>query len=196
MLSAFSVKLLDFAVARWEADQNLYIEDAYKWLYQATRGAEHLISSREKARLALEKEWDSVGPPHEGEPEWCPLSPDERVGRLNIRPFKDRGGRSADLLDAFIESSRPFDTSAADLEELWNRLGDRLGSADYGNLSHGSWSSLNLELAANGFPAIHHSTAYRAAHLPSYRIITGEAFTRLLRTLECSNDTIARSRHV
>ena len=82
----------DFFLAHARADPEVRIEDAYKWLHQATRGGEHALADEAAARQWLNGEWATLGPPQPNEPLWVPLTPDCRIGRLKLRPYRARGG--------------------------------------------------------------------------------------------------------
>src|SRR5258708_9275920 len=100
--------LIDFALPKWKADKNVRIEDAYKWTYQATRGGEHAVPDTESARKWLDGEWQTLGKPAANEPIWEPLCPGGEIGRLNLRPLRAQGGKSDDLLEAFLARSREY----------------------------------------------------------------------------------------
>jgi hypothetical protein len=42
------------------------------------------------------------------------LRADEQLGRLNLRPFRARGGKLDDVADAFIESAKTFQGNEID----------------------------------------------------------------------------------
>ncbi|CAN5366680.1 hypothetical protein BH20ACI2_BH20ACI2_08560 [soil metagenome] len=180
MLSNSPTALIDFALPKWEADPNVRIEDAYKWLYQATRGGEHMALSREAVAETLEREWLSLGTACEGELLWVPLDPDEKVGRLNIRPFKDREGNIGDLVDAFVPSSMAYGSGPEGFINVWIELGERLKTCPSNQFNHSEWSGLNTVVKAKEFPAIHHSDGYRAARKPAYRVLTTTEVRRLI----------------
>jgi hypothetical protein len=58
LLSLFSIQtgFSDFAIEKWRNDPEVRIEDAYKWLYQATRGNEHAAADEKMVREYLEQE--------------------------------------------------------------------------------------------------------------------------------------------
>src|SRR3982751_389691 len=93
VLACLPSALLDFAIPKWKADKSVHIEDAYKWLYQATRGGEHAVPDEDSARKWLDGEWQFLGNPLKDEPDWEPLCPGSEIGRLNLRPFKAGGGK-------------------------------------------------------------------------------------------------------
>src|SRR5436190_6915250 len=126
ILACLPSALLDFAIPKWKADKAVRAEDAYKWLYQATRGGEHAVPDEDSARKWLDGEWTTLGSPFKNEPSWEPLCPGGDVGRLNLRPFKQAAGKEDDLLAAFLASSREYRPDPADFIKAWNELGVRL----------------------------------------------------------------------
>lgn len=172
--------LLDFAIPKWKADKNVRIEDAYKWTYQATRGGEHAVPDAESARSWLDGEWQTLGKPAANEPLWEPLCRDGKIGRLNLRSFKAKGGKEDDLLEAFLASSREYKTEQSSFVDAWLELGKRLKKKSAGKLDHRSWTNLDEEMKAKNYPAIHHSKTYEKANHPAYRILTSAQMKKLL----------------
>jgi hypothetical protein len=175
--------LLDFAMPKWKADKNVRIEDAYKWIYQATRGGEHAVPDRAMAKEWLDGEWSSLAKPTPNEKLWEPLCPGEEIGRINLRAFRAAGGKEDVLLDAFLESSAEYRSTGSDFTAAWNELGKRLGKASAGNLTKGEWTTLDNQTKAKDYPAIHHSKGYETAARPAYRVITKVEMLKLRRSL-------------
>lgn len=180
-LLCLPASLIDFAVPKWRADSNFRIDDAYKYLYQATRGGEHAAPDRESAKKWLDREWQNLGPAIKGEPMWEPLCPDGEIGRLNLRPFRDKGGKADDLLDAFLRSARDHKTEVSAFTAAWEELGRRLTVKKIGVLDHTTWKKLDDEMRAKNYPAIHHSDEYNGANRPAYRILTLADMKELLK---------------
>ena len=164
--------LVDFAMPKWKAEPTFRIEDAYKWMYQATRGGEHAVPNEATARDWLDGEWSSIGPPIVKEVIWEPLCPGDAIGRFNLRPFKAAGGRADDLLEAFLASSREYRSDEKNFVAAWNEFGRRLAKKAAGNLNKKEWKRLDAEMRAKSYPAIHHSKPYETAKFPAYRILT------------------------
>jgi len=183
ILACASTALLDFALPKWKADPNIRIEDAYKWLYQATRGGEHAAPDRESARRWLKDEWGSLGTPPKNETLWDPLCGDNSIGRLNLRVFKAKGGKDDDLLDAFLASSREYREAGTSFIDAWAQLGRRLKEHASGKLMYDEWRRLDAEMAAKNYPAVHHSKEHDAAEKPAYRIITKAEMKKLKASL-------------
>jgi hypothetical protein len=172
ILSCLPSALLDFAIPKWKADPNVRIEDAYKWLYQATRGGEHAAPDRQMAKQWLDDEWRSLGTPIKNESLWNPLCGDASIGRVNLRVFKVEGGKEDDILNAFLASSREFKQIGTSFTDAWIQLGKRLKKRAAGKLSYAEWKRLDAEMAPRNYQAIHHSKEYDAAERPAYRVIT------------------------
>ena len=126
LLACLPGVLLDFASAQWKNDANMEIRDAYKWLFQAANGGEHAAPSRAAAKEWLDKEWSSLDNAGADEPLWEPLCEDESIGRVNLRVFKDRGGKSEDLVDAFVKSAAEYKGDGKTFAAAWSELGTRL----------------------------------------------------------------------
>lgn len=172
--------LFDFALPKWKADKDLRIEDAYKWTYQATRGGEHAAPSRESAESWLDREWMEMGDDPKAEPEWVPLCSGGEIGRLNLRPYKARGGDADDLVDAFVASAGEYRSEPEAFTEAWTELGKRLKRRGFGHITYREWLRLDAEMKKAGYPAIHHSRVYQNARHPAYRILTRGQARRLL----------------
>lgn len=166
------IALLDFAVPTWRSNDAVRIADAYKHLFQVTMGGEHAAPDRAVAIEFLEKEWIAIGDVATDENLWEPLCPDGSIGRVNLRPFKRGGGRQADLVDAFLVSSRAFDPDKDKFLTAWTELGDRLKKGKIGKLDHAAWRNFDAKNKKQNYPAVSHSDEYRKANRPAYRVLT------------------------
>ena len=175
LLTCAPTALLDFAIPQWKTDKNTRIDDAYKYIYQATRGGEHAVPTREAAKKWLDGEWQSLGVKLLNEPTWEPLCPDGSIGRLNLRPFRDEGGKADDLLNAFLASAREYRTEPSTFTDAWAVLGKRLKKQGFGSVTHKEWKRLDGEMKKKKYPAIHHSDEYDKANRPAYRVLTLDA---------------------
>lgn len=183
LLTCLPGLLLDFASAQWKSDANMEIRDAYKWLYQATNGGEHAAPSRAAAKQWLDGEWSSLGSAEADELLWEPLCSDESIGRLNLRAFKSRDGKSEDILNAFLNSAAEYKGDGKTFAAAWSELGIRLKGRPIGVLKYDDWRAFDSEMKAKDYPAVHHSEKYESAHHPAYRIITKTEMEKLINTL-------------
>ncbi len=171
ILMCLPIALLDFAMPKWKADPSVRVEDAYKYLYQATMGGEHAAPSRDVAKERLDAELTSMGDEPKGENLWEPLCPDGSIGRLNLRPFRAAGGKPDDLLDAFLGSVNDLRPDPSAFVEAWTELGRRLRKSGTVGLDHKEWLRLDTATKPNGYPALSHSDEYRKARRPAYRVL-------------------------
>lgn len=175
--------LADFALEALAREPEARVEDAYKWLFQATRGGEHAVSDETGPRRWLASEWKTLGPSAPGEPLVVPLRPDGAVVRLNLRPYRARGGGQEALLSAFLASARRFEADPAAFRAAWRELGERLRKGPRGRLDRDGWERLDAEASGAGYPALHHHPAYAAAARPAYRVLTGAEAQALVERL-------------
>ena len=180
-------KLFDFSVASWRNDPEIRIEDAYKWLFHATQGGEHAITSADGPRRWMNREWKTLTAPRPGEPLLTPLRPDGKLVRLNLRPYRARGGTAEPLLCAFIASAKKFTSDRAAFLTVWKELSERLKAGKIGALTRAEWERLDKEAKAQNYPAIEHSARYEKIRVPAYRVLTGEEAQRLTATLAPKN---------
>jgi hypothetical protein len=180
ILTCLPSALIDFALPVWKQQPAVQMEDAYKWIYQATRGGEHAAPDREMAADWLDKEWKTLIAPGANEPLWQPLCKDGSIGRLNLRPYKANGGDPDDLVDAFVAGANGFKGTETDFLAAWNDLGKRLKTGPAGALDRKKWKTLDAEMKKQDYPAIHHSEKYSEAFHPAYRILPTAQMKKLL----------------
>ena len=135
-------------------------QDVYKLIHQAACGPAHAVTHRDVAREWLENELETLSDPW---PEALidPISPDGELVRVHLAPFKASRGDPLTLLDAFIRTSQEVHP---DDERLERYLAASLESVP-------ELAGLLASLKSQGFPALHHSDAYRTAYRPAYRVV-------------------------
>ena len=160
------------------------MEDAYKWLFQATRGAEHALGDRAMVQAWLDEEWAGLKKPFRGEPLFVSLRPDGSLVRLNLRPFRAMGGTKTQVMTLFLHAGAHRWGSEADFEGAWEGLARRLfreKSERLGSLSFEDWTNLDRKTRPKEFPAIDHSSSYEKARMPAYRLALGTELAALLK---------------
>jgi hypothetical protein len=152
-------------------------EDIYKLVHQAAMGNGHLFTDTAGAKLYLLNELDEIEA-DTTEPLIELLSPEGRTVRLNLRPFKARGGDADELFEAMVRSATTFGQDPERLERWWNEIMDE---AEYGTIPNDRSTLRQLfeRMKADGFPARHHSETYEAQYRPSYRVLLREFADRL-----------------
>jgi hypothetical protein len=147
----------------------MQVEDAYKLVHQASLGSEHAVSDVARAREWLTHELAHLG---EGpaEPILDPISADDRILRVHLRPYVANGGDPVRLLDAFVRTANDFQGSTDQLRIYWACV-ERMASAGHLPFSQALVREYAVRMEALNYPAVHHSDAYRAAYRPAYRVI-------------------------
>ena len=138
-------------------------QDVYKLLYQAAFGSAHAMNNSQKAYDWLQREVEDLLEPYPG-PAIDPISPDGTLVRVHLAPYLVGGGDLTTLLDAFVRTSQVYQQDRGKfesyLEEAMPLVQGLLG--------------LVKRLKDQGYPAVHHSTIYRQAYKPAYRVVLRE----------------------
>lgn len=146
-------------------------QDAYKLLFHATLGAEHAAPTPEGALAWLREELHAMGGGPD-EPLVDTLGAGSRLARIHLRPFQASQGDPDQLAAAFVRTAAlPLDTTA-----LTCALGTMRSMAEAGRLP---WTAVEVAdyldaRRREGYPAVHHSSAFRDAYRPAYRVIALE----------------------
>lgn len=156
----------------------MQLQDVYKLLYQGCLGVGHLLSNEQEALTSLQQELSQMAGGIEGELLWEAISPDDAVGRVNLRPFKERGLDGEALSRGLLAFafSPPGDVHM--LARNWSIVGSLIEGAELG-FDMKDYRRLTACILEGNYPAMHHSRAYSDAYHPAYRILSGEIFRSL-----------------
>ncbi len=150
----------------------LEVQDLYKLIYQAAMGSEHACQDIVAAHTWLEHELNGLSEGPE-EPVVDPLSPDGRIVRVNLRPYRAAGGDQSGLLAAFIRTANEYQGTLTRLRQYWS-YAERMARAKELPFSPNCLREVFAKLEAEGFPPVNHSEAYETAYHPAYRVIVRE----------------------
>ena len=137
------------------------LRGAIKFLYQSSMGGGHLIADPHGALARLEEEWERT----EGDPAVPPTEPlGGGLCRLSLAACKGFGLAPSTVLALFLRGTEEFSRQPERLDrslELLYRL---------------PFPPKEIEAAirryrAAGMPMVEHSTAYRQAFSPAYRVV-------------------------
>jgi len=151
----------------------LEAQDLYKLVYQGIFGSEHAVIDASQARVWLEREVKELADGPE-EPVIVPVSPDGRIVRVNLRPYVAGGGNLEALLEGFLRTAREHKGTAEQLRQYW-WYAERLAEEQALGIAVNALKRYFEEMEAHGFPAVHHSDAYRRAYRPAYRVVMRES---------------------
>ena len=162
----FVGQLLARHLARYPRMQ---LDDVYKLLHQAAMGSEHVLHDPAAALHRLEDEAAALGDGPE-EPAEDIISPDGRLARIHLRTYLRAGGRLDDLHRAFVETANHYPASPDKLAKFCGCLGEfaETGALAFPPAEVVAWFD---DIARRGYPVVHHSTGYREAYRPAYRVV-------------------------
>ncbi|HVN49309.1 MAG TPA: hypothetical protein VMU30_10885 [Bacteroidota bacterium] len=149
----------------------LTIQDIYKFAYQAAMGNEHLMTDTVTVRSYLQEEWNEIDSSY-NEPLVEYLSSDSSIARINLRPYKQRGGSMEQLVAAMLQTAKSIRPSFSLLKKF---LADIVALADQFLIPFKAEEVRNYfqEMEAKHYPAVHHSNEYETLYHPAYRVIAG-----------------------
>ena len=150
----------------------LQTEDIFKYIHQSTFGCEHLVSSEERALEFIKREFETL--PAGGAPEAEPLDGD--FCRVHLSYLND-GLSPETLARLFFLSAKETQRGADPTERL--RIARELIESGEIPLSLGEFDAAWADWKAAGYPALHHSDAFREAYRPAYRVIANRYATIL-----------------
>ncbi len=162
----FVSQLLCAHLARYPAMQ---LDDVYKLLHQAALGPGHAVENPVAARKLLDEEIAALGE-ESAELLQDVISPDGRLGRVHLRPYLASGGDRDALHRAFVETAHSYPASPDKLAKFCGCLGD-LAAAGGIPFVREEVVTYFGKIASDGYPAIHHSEAFRNAYRPAYRVV-------------------------
>ena len=103
------------------------------------------------------------------EPMVDPISPDGKLARIHLRAYTAADGACDALADAFVATAQQPPAGHDKLERFCACLGDFAASGEIA-LDAASVRAY-FGVAAERYPVVHHSTAFRSAYRPAYRIV-------------------------
>jgi hypothetical protein len=166
-------RLLQLHLAR---RRDVQIQDVYKLLYQGVFGAEHILHNVDRARVFLEEEWERTAP-NEAEVLTESVSLVGDIIRVNISRCRAEGIHCADLWLVF-QSSNEVIGNTGDLRNIWQEFSE-LSRLELLPFDHEAVLNFGRQVEQEGFPARHHSEAYRQANRPAYRVVKKHEFDAL-----------------
>lgn len=152
----------------WARYTSMQVADIYKLLHQAALGPAHAVTAGEvRTRLADEIAALGDGP---DEPLADVISPDGRLARVHLRPYIARGLSVDALADAFAGTAADYTGSPDKLAKFCGCLGDlaETGGLPFPRAEVEAYMDARRD---EGWPAVHHSAAFRAAYRPAYRVV-------------------------
>ncbi len=146
------------------------VQDMVKLCYQGAWGPAHLLTSLDQAEKYFQREY-SAAPVGSGE--LCEAISD-RYCRINLGAWKKMELPPQWLFNLFAASAGDNDRDSSLLLE-YLETAERLVMEGKTPLKPGQWKRYLADYRASGMPAVHHSSGYRQAEQPSYRLVSCQA---------------------
>jgi len=152
--------------------------DVYKLLYQGVLGPEHLVASPEDFAARLRTEYENE-PSCAAEPLWEPVRPDRALVRLNLRPFKARGGDMEQLIATCLWTARQVWGTPEELRAAWATFVELCRAGQWKVFPLPEVLAFSAWLEEHGYPAVHHSAGYKKASKPTCRLVCNKFLSSL-----------------
>lgn len=158
-------ELIDFV----RAHPGMTAQDLYKIAFQATRGPGHLAPDSEHVLKWMLHEYGEMDSSASyAEPLITPIG--NGYAHVNLSPFRELGGDPMELAAAMVASCQTT-PDAQTTAQLWNVLMRLNASGQLPPSVSRGLSSISRQIRANGYPAMHHSKAYKTLYCPHYRVV-------------------------
>lgn len=156
----------------------MQLRDAYKLLYQASMGSEHMVPTQQEftRRLALEVE-HLLPDPHQRLLE--PVRDDQSLFRLNLRAYKSHRLDLGLLVPWLLETAKLAGGTKSELLQAWTAF---ILLCERGELVAFQVTEVHKFarwLEREDFPTVHHSEIYCREYQPAYRLISAEFISNL-----------------
>jgi hypothetical protein len=162
--------------AHYRTYQALVPQDVYKLIYQRVFGPEHSVDNLAAAQERLYLEVLQLPKDAPAVPLLDPLSP--TLCRVNLQPLLQQGGNVQAVWQAFKQTVRTFQPGTLeDLQRAWRVF---LTTPWARRSAPEQLEQFWQQMATEGFPPVHHSRSYTAAHAPHYRVVLATLGARLV----------------
>ena len=160
-------------IQHYQSYPKLEAEDIFKYLFQSAFGCEHFVLSEDTAREYILREYATL--PKSEQPKTEPLDGD--YSRVHLSHL-NAGLPPEALARLFCLSARKEEEGRALLEEKLE-VAKELVEGGFLPLDGAEFSQKLAAWRALGYPALHHSNAFREVYRPAYRVIANR-YVRLL----------------
>ncbi len=159
-------KTRELLIKHFEKYPELRAEDIFKFIFQSAFGCEHLVSNEAAALEYIKKEYSSLSDDVAERVEKL----DGEYSRVHLSCLRD-GLSPETLARLFFLSAKKEENGA---EELIEKLGVATELVREGiiRLDREKFEKKLDEWRAAGYPAVHHSDAFRSEYHPAYRVIS------------------------
>ncbi len=174
----------------FDAYPQLQAQDIFKYLFHSAFGCEHLVTDAEAALRYIQNEYATLPPSAAAHTERL----DGAYSRIHLGVLQD-GLRPETLTRLFCLSAQEVPEGKAQLEQTLAIAAQMVKDGTL-PLDAQEFDRALAQWRAAGFPAVHHSQAFRQAYAPAYRVIANRfadflpVFTAIDKQLQKGNCTL------
>lgn len=168
--------LIQILNAHIEKYDGFSARDAYKLFYQCHMGPGHAVNDIASTKKYLLDELAEITP-DDSISLVETISPENKVVRINLAPFKSRGFNPDRLFDVFTNSATACEMNIDSFIKDWNELIELTINAQI-NLPHDEMHELNKIVVEKEYPPVHHSPEYSQKNKPAYRVVLRDIFIK------------------
>ena len=166
-------ELMQLVARHIEQRPAMHVQDVYKLLYQAIRGAEHNLPSPDLFTTRLQEELASLSP-DPSEPLCESIRPDNALQRINLRAYLADSHDPDWLVEACLKTAKLKWGSQQDLIEVWQTFIYSVDAGYFPTISKDQACAFSIWLETHNFPSVHHSTIYQNTYRPDYRLVASQ----------------------
>ena len=153
-----------------QAYPKLQIQDIFKYLYQSAFGCEHLVASFDSVTENIRAELSHLEPSPNGKPKIDLL--DGEYSRVHLSYLAC--GLSAETLGRLFCASAKKEPDGLDTLKSKLEIAKALAEEGLFSFSSAEFDSELEKWSKSGFPAVRHSSVFREAYKPAYRVISNK----------------------
>ena len=157
--------------------------DIYKSCFQDFMGAEHLVGDRQSAKKYLDDELKGINENELTSWFYEPCGIDGNYVRVNLQCVKDGLVDAEVLLDAFVRSANVQRPMIGDWQKRWTKIVEIIENMNLQISNYQEDKAFINKILSAGKYAVSHSTDYREAYHPHYRIIERKIFESEIKPL-------------
>ena len=160
-----------------QARPAMEVQDIYKLLFQGICGAEHSMPSLDMFVIRLHAELASLKPVS-GEPSIEVIRHDNRLRRINLRPYVAITKDIDWLVEVCLKTGMQKWGTEYDLVEIWQAFLSFLDAGYFPTINKDKAKSFHTWIRDHNFPVVHHSKQYTKVYNPAYRLVAEEYLMR------------------
>lgn len=166
-------ELFNLVISHMSRYPVMEVQDVYTLIYQGAMGAAHLSTDASGFEELLIKEFEEANA-DEKQALWETIRPDGELVRVHIAALKARGGQPQALSTLCMWTASIFKGDKVDLMDGWDTFQHLCRYNRLRKFPEVEISQFTKWAQKNKYPSTRHSTAFRDAYHPHYRLVRRE----------------------